>query len=94
MNDRMAIVDKILEIEKKLASVKFTKFGCLYFREDIPNSDPLQTNPPLSSQMLDRFTMGPLVSNEFWSGEKAGMDLSRGPCNPLPFHMLIFEANK
>ncbi|KAG4438278.1 hypothetical protein IFR05_006260 [Cadophora sp. M221] len=71
MNDRMLIVDKILEIEKKLASMKFAQFGCLYFREDIPNSNPLQTNPPLSSQMLNRFTMGPLVSNEFWSGEKA-----------------------
>ena len=94
MNDRMAIVDKILEIEKKLASMKFAKSGCIYFREDIPNSEPLQTNPPLSSQILDRFTMGPLVSNEFWSGQKASMDLNRGPCNPLPFHILISEANK
>jgi hypothetical protein len=91
MNDRMTIVDKILEIEKKLASMKFAKSGCIYFREDIPNSEPLQTNPPLSSQMLDRFTMGPLVSNEFWSGQKADIDLNRGPCNPLPFHMLILR---
>ncbi|TVY67451.1 Altered inheritance of mitochondria protein [Lachnellula suecica] len=79
MNDRMAIVDNILEIEKKLTFIKFAKSGCIYFREDISNSEPLQTNPPLSSQILDRFTMGPLVSNEFWSGQKAGMDLNRGP---------------
>lgn len=63
VNDRMTIVDEILEMEKKLASMKFAKSGCIYFREDIPNSEPLQTNPSLPSQLLDRFTMGPLVSN-------------------------------
>jgi len=82
----MAIVDEIIEIERKLGSMKFAKSGCIYFREDIPNSEPLQTSPPLPSQMLNRFTMGPLVSKEFWSGQKAGMDLNRGPCNcTFPF---------
>jgi hypothetical protein len=80
MSDRMAIVDEILEIESKLTSVKFAKSGCIYFRKDIPNSEPLQTDPPLSYQIRNCFTMGPLVSNEFWSGQKAGMDLNRGPC--------------
>jgi hypothetical protein len=41
MNDRMAIVDTMLEIEKKLASIKFAKSGCIYFREDIPNCNSL-----------------------------------------------------
>ncbi|TVY89491.1 Altered inheritance of mitochondria protein, mitochondrial, partial [Lachnellula willkommii] len=79
MKGRMAIVDSILDVEKKLASVNFAKSGCIYFREDIPNSEPLQTNPPLSPEILNRFTMGPLVSNEFWSGQKAAMELDRGP---------------
>jgi hypothetical protein len=89
----MAIVDEISEIEKKLTSIKFAKSGCIYFRKDIPNSEPLQTNPPLSSQILNCFTMGPLVSNEFWSGQKARMDLNRGPCKTA-FHFSISGANK
>ncbi|KAK0111553.1 hypothetical protein ONS95_001904 [Cadophora gregata] len=79
MSDRMAIVDEILDIEKRLLSIKFAKSGCIYFRNDIPNSEPLQTSTPLSSQILNRFTMGPLVSNEFWSGQKSEIDLNRGP---------------
>ena len=82
MRDRMAIVDEVLGIEKRLTSMKFVRSGCIYFREDIPNSEPLQTDPPLPSQIADRFTMGPFVSNEYWSGQKAGMDLDRGPCKP------------
>jgi hypothetical protein len=62
MNYRMSILDKILEIEKKTTSIKFAKSGCIYFSS---HSERLQTNSPLSPQILDRFTMVPLVSNEF-----------------------------
>ncbi|KAL2071900.1 hypothetical protein VTL71DRAFT_13135 [Oculimacula yallundae] len=79
MKDRINIIEQIVEIERKLASTKFAKSGCIYFREDIQNSNALVTNPPLCSSILERFTLGPLVEKELWRGEKASMDLNRGP---------------
>ncbi|KAL5323625.1 hypothetical protein ACEPPN_008164 [Leptodophora sp. 'Broadleaf-Isolate-01'] len=61
MKDRFTIIEQIVEIERKLTSTRFAKSGCIYFREDIPNSDALVTKPPLCSSILERFTLGPLV---------------------------------
>ncbi|KAH6721582.1 kinase-like domain-containing protein [Leptodontidium sp. MPI-SDFR-AT-0119] len=54
MKDRFTIIEQIVEIERKLTSTRFAKSGCIYFREDIPNSDALVTNPPLCSSILER----------------------------------------
>jgi hypothetical protein len=86
MKDRFTTIEQIVEIERKLASTKFVKSGCIYFREDIPNSDALVTNPPLCSSILERFTLGPLVERGLWCGEKVGMDINRGPCESLSMH--------
>jgi hypothetical protein len=83
MKDRITMIEQIVEIERKLASTKFVKSGCIYFREDIPHSDALVTNPPLSSSSLERFTLGPLVEKDLWYGGKASMDMNRGPCESL-----------
>ncbi|EPE27516.1 Protein kinase-like (PK-like) [Glarea lozoyensis ATCC 20868] len=70
MEKRFTIIEQIVEIERKLSSLRFVRSGCIYFREDIPNSGALVTNPPLSSPILERFTLGPLVKTGLWSGEK------------------------
>jgi hypothetical protein len=83
MEPRYEIIEQIVEIECKLASTKFTKSGCIYFREDIPDGNAIVTTPPLCSSVLERFTLGPLVGSELWRGERAKMDMSRGPCESL-----------
>lgn len=80
------MIEQIVEIERKLASTKFAKSGCIYFREGIPGGDALVTNPPLCSSILERFTLGPLVEKELWRGEKFSMDINRGPCESLLLH--------
>lgn len=80
MEPRYGIIEQIVEIERKLASTKFTKSGCIYFREDIPDGDALVTTPPLCSSVLERFVLGPLVESGQWRGERAGMNMDRGPC--------------
>ncbi|KAH8589643.1 hypothetical protein B0O99DRAFT_692372 [Bisporella sp. PMI_857] len=77
--DKIAMITQIVEIERKLASTKFVKSGCIYFREDIHNSEALATNLPLPPSILERYTLGPLVERELWRGEKASMDINRGP---------------
>ncbi|KAH7333471.1 hypothetical protein BKA65DRAFT_553821 [Rhexocercosporidium sp. MPI-PUGE-AT-0058] len=79
MKDRITMIEQIVEIQRKLASTKFVKSGCIYFREDVPNGTALVTNPPLRPPILERFTLGPLVEKELWRDEKASMDMNRGP---------------
>lgn len=80
MKNRFAVIEQIVEIERKLASTKFTKSGCIYLREDFPYGDTVVTDPPLCQSTLERFTLGPLVERDLWRDEKADMDLNRGPC--------------
>lgn len=92
MEDRFGIIEQLVNIERKLASTKFMKWGSIYLRKDIPNSEALQTDPPLPSKVLERFTLGPLVEIGLWCGDKVGMDLNRGPCesscNPLRVYLV------
>jgi hypothetical protein len=78
------MISQIVEIERQLASTKFVRSGCIYFKGDIPDdiadNNALITIPPLRSSVLERFKLGPLVSSGLWRGDRAGMDMNRGPC--------------
>jgi hypothetical protein len=84
MKHRLKMISQIVEIERKLASTKFVKSGCIYFRSDISedmSSDiALKTGVPIHSSVRERFKLGPLVSSGLWRGDRAGMDMNRGPC--------------
>ncbi|RFU30085.1 hypothetical protein B7463_g6233, partial [Scytalidium lignicola] len=79
MKFKLQMIQQIVEIEQQLTSTKFMKSGCIYFKGDIPISTALVTKPPLRSSLLERFTLGPLVSSGLWRGHRAGMDMHRGP---------------
>jgi hypothetical protein len=61
---KLDIIAQVVELENSLASLTFKHHGCIYFRDAIPGetaaSELLVTNPPISSAMSDRFTLGPL----------------------------------
>jgi hypothetical protein len=81
---RMKMIEQIVDLERKLASITFTKSGCVYFKDDIPENMAgemeVATNVPIHSSVLQRFGLGPLVSSELWRDKRAGMDMNRGPC--------------
>jgi hypothetical protein len=64
--------------------VKFTKSGCIFFREDVPldmSTDiSLDTSVLFSPSVLERFKLGPLVSSEIWHGDRTAIKMNRGPC--------------
>lgn len=84
MKFKLEMISQIVEIERQLASTKFVKSGCIYFRDDIPedisSDNAIITSVPLHSSVLERFKLGPLVSSGLWRGDRAGMDMNRGPC--------------
>ena len=83
MRARAGVIEQVVQMEHILASTKFAKSGSIYFREDIAGSDPLAVISPMDSTVLERFTIGPLVEHRLWRGERAVMDLNRGPCKSL-----------
>jgi hypothetical protein len=78
------MIEQIVDMERKLASVKFMKSGCIYFREDVPldmSTDiSLDTSVPFPLSVLERFKLGPLVSSDLWHGERTAINMNRGPC--------------
>jgi hypothetical protein len=77
---RFSIIRQVVEIERKLTDTKFKLYGCMYFKEDIPQGDRLVITGTVSPLTLERFTMGPLVDMDHWRKVKASMDLNRRPC--------------
>lgn len=84
MKHRFELISQIVEIERQLASTKFTNSGCIYFKGDIPEDmcfdGVLVPGVPLQSSELDRFRLGPLTSSGLWRGDRASMNMNRGPC--------------
>ncbi len=91
MRFRLEMISQIVEIERQLASTKFEKSGCIYFRDDVPENisgdSAIITSVSNQSTVLKRFKLGPLVSSGLWRGERAGMDMNRGPCeSPIQYN--------
>jgi hypothetical protein len=87
MRFKLEMISQIVEIERQLASTKFVKSGCIYFRDDIPENitsdSAIITDSSLQSSVLERFKLGPLLSSGLWRGDRAGMDMNKGPCEFL-----------
>lgn len=81
------MIEQIADIEHSLTTIKFSKHGCLYFKEDLPVSfrrdhDTLLVESLGQSANLHRYTIGPLSNAELWCSGREDMGLDRGPCKP------------
>ncbi|RDL42516.1 Uncharacterized protein BP5553_02495 [Venustampulla echinocandica] len=85
MKFKLEIMEQIVEIEQRLASTKFVKSGCIYFRDDIAeemsSDNAIITSMPWNLSLLKRFKLGPLVFSDPWRGDRTHMGMNRGPYN-------------
>jgi hypothetical protein len=79
------ILSSSLDVEAKFQRIRFSHIGSLYFKEDV--SEELQSFPLFSenkdshiAQFSERYRIGPLINRQWWRGERARLDLDRGPC--------------
>ncbi|KAL4800177.1 hypothetical protein BDV19DRAFT_353563 [Aspergillus venezuelensis] len=84
LEEKVEIMKDLISIEKKTFFVSFTRYGNLYFSsEDIPGAVPAEVTGDVSAEVKDsirrRFAIGPVVDQDFWKGERAEMDIDRGP---------------
>lgn len=87
---KLRVIEQVVDLEHVLTTIKFTKHGCLYFKEDLPQSfregnDNLLVDSPRDLANLDRYATGPLTGAELWNSGRGDMDLDRGPCKQKPF---------
>ncbi|KAH8429875.1 phosphotransferase family protein [Aspergillus melleus] len=78
---KKALVTGIVDIEKKLFDIPFASIGSLYFKRDLP--------PHLQGQLYQPGTpdgdedsetcIGPIADYMFWYGQRANLELDRGP---------------
>ncbi|MCJ1357536.1 MAG: Phosphotransferase enzyme [Icmadophila ericetorum] len=84
ISDKTNIVKGLVEIEKKLLSVSFTRYGNIYFASDsFPGCEAAKVVGDISAELKrvveERFTIGPVVDRDFWNGKRASMAIDRGP---------------
>ncbi|KDQ10628.1 hypothetical protein BOTBODRAFT_163507, partial [Botryobasidium botryosum FD-172 SS1] len=68
---RLEIAQHIVEIERKVFSYAFPRFGSLYLKDDVPGTP--------SDEVFDGFVVGPTVDQSAWHDERTSMELDRGP---------------
>jgi hypothetical protein len=72
--DRYKLIERIVEVEKELANVRFPAYGSLYLRQSIPE----ESRRWLLDSALDpskSFCIGPSCGRSWWR-----VGLERGPC--------------
>jgi hypothetical protein len=87
-----SLVTQLVDLETKLTSVSFQKHGCIYYRKDLEKKglriydlearilSPDGSTELLNTAVTDEFVLGPLTEARLWEGERATLNLDRGPC--------------
>jgi hypothetical protein len=81
------ILEQVIEIERKLAFIKFTRYGGLYYKKDLSQPEdqtPLYTDENGSTVQSAKFTVGPTNDRTFFDFGKGTLNLDRGPCTLQP----------
>ncbi|KAJ5585281.1 phosphotransferase enzyme family protein [Penicillium hispanicum] len=80
---KIQILDQIVDIERRLAATKFSKFGSLYYKKDIPeSSDPtsyLYLDSTGNKVWSETFSIGPTNHRSFFDFGRGELDIERGP---------------
>ncbi|KAI9837816.1 MAG: hypothetical protein M1819_006750 [Sarea resinae] len=79
---KLELIRQVVDIENILTTIPFPKHGCIYFKDDLRSltGDAENLNiKSASTGALERFSIGPLVSTDLWTGTRGDMRLDRGP---------------
>lgn len=83
IRDRFTIVKAIARYQKAWMSVSFTKYGSLYYAEDLDEhtqQSPLFVNQHNVEVSDPKFAVGPSTGRGFVDEGRMDVDFDRGPC--------------
>lgn len=82
--DIIAILEQVVELEKRMMGITFPAGGSLYFAEDLENVPGSVSRPTKGTPLKDKqFCIGPETSRPLWFGRRSRLDVDRGPCEPF-----------
>lgn len=87
-DDKLQLIEKVVEIETTLASTSFREFGSLYYTKDLEHparKDVLYTNVTGTPIVDTRFSIGPTTDRRSLDNNRADVDFDRGPCEISEF---------
>lgn len=87
------LIEKIVDIESRLFSARFSEHGSFYYKEDLEEeARENRSNEQNGVDLLsDQFAIGPIVNRSFWAEERDQMALDRGPCLfPRICHAILY----
>ncbi|KAF4221630.1 hypothetical protein CNMCM6457_001781 [Aspergillus fumigatiaffinis] len=76
---RFGLVKSLVEIEQKLANVKFALHGSLYYKDTYPLGRGIIDPAEPEQEATSNFVIGPTTQRSFWEIEKQGLGIDRGP---------------
>ncbi|KAG4436585.1 hypothetical protein IFR05_007939 [Cadophora sp. M221] len=85
-SQKAEILKQVVGIEQSLASTKFNKFGGLYYKHDLPESDsttPLYIDENGKKVHGTEFEIGPTNHRSFFDFGKGVLDIDRGPWSTI-----------
>ncbi|KAJ5380208.1 uncharacterized protein N7496_002636 [Penicillium cataractarum] len=78
---KLQLITQVVAIENELTNINFDKHGCIYFKQDlrtlIGEAEDIHTQTA-GSNVLERFSIRPLTTNELWRGARRDMNLDCG----------------
>jgi hypothetical protein len=93
------IVKQIVDFESRFAFFILTKFGSLYYCDNLPELSspvrPLYRDQHGVNHECSRFVVGPTNSRMFFDDGRGEVEINRGPCERhlVSFILGCFEAN-
>ncbi|PLB55863.1 phosphotransferase enzyme family protein [Aspergillus steynii IBT 23096] len=80
---KIQILDQVVDIERRLATIQFAKFGSLYYKDDLTNNadstSPLYVDSTGNEVRNKTFDIGPTNHRSFFDFGRGALDIERGP---------------
>lgn len=81
---KVRILDQVVDVERCLAATKFSKFGSLYYTDDLPDdsdsTSALYVDSTGNEVWSEKFDIGPTNHRSFFDFGRGELNIDRGPC--------------
>lgn len=88
--ERMAVVGKVVDIERMLFAIPFPSSGSIYFKDSV-GTQTTTTDLPLAVNLgkTDRFCIGPSTEFLWWYQSRDELAVNQGPCKEPMFRISL-----